>query len=204
MLNIFFVFLIFAILSVVFRFIIGNPIHSSRMQTKYKFKSIPNIANILLFYNTNKRPVSIHVIVFQIQNYIVFLISILLFSNDIDFYKDYFVIEGFMGFFIVILPLFIETIVNMIVGEHWKSVDGNIELSFDNYTISFFSEEASVTLVFGIYFKNRIVFLNDDNVIAGEGTIDCLNKKIILSKSSLPIPNLQLDENTICFSKNND
>ena len=87
------------------------------MQTKYKIKSIPNVLNILLFYNTSKKPIAIHVIAFQIFNYILFLTSFALFLNDIEFYKYYLKIGGYIGFFIVLLPLFIETVIGMIRGE---------------------------------------------------------------------------------------
>lgn len=111
------VFLIFSVSAVVCRFVIGNPVDSSRMQTKYKIKSIPNALNILLFYNTSKKPIAIHVIAFQIFNYILFLTSFALFLNDIEFYKYYLKIGGYTGFFIVLLPRFIETVIGMIRGE---------------------------------------------------------------------------------------
>lgn len=124
MVNNLLVFIIFSVSAIVFRFNVGNSINPSRMQTKYKIKSIPNVLNILLFYNTSKKPIAIHVIAFQIFNYILFLASFVLFLNGIEFYKYYLKIGGVAGFFIVLLPLFIETVIGMIRGEYGKPDDG--------------------------------------------------------------------------------
>ena len=114
----FLAFLIFSASAVVCRFVIGNPADSPRMQTKYKIKNIPKTLNILLFYNTSKKPIAIHVIAFQIVNYILFIISIILLPNGIEFYKYYLKIGGITGFLIVLLPLFVETVIGMIKGEN--------------------------------------------------------------------------------------
>ena len=116
----FLVFLIFSVTAVVLRFVVGNPADSSRMQTKYKIKSIPKALNILLFYNTSEKPIAIHVIAFQILNYILFIISITLLSNGIEFYKYYLDIGGVAGFFTVLFPLFIETVVTMVLEKYRK------------------------------------------------------------------------------------
>lgn len=193
-------FAIFSVLSIFFRFIIGNPITSSRMQTKYKFKKIPNIVNFILFYNVSKKPISVHVIIFQLQNYIVLLIS---FMNSL-YSEIYFKIECFAGFVIIIVPLFIETLIDMMRGIKWSNFDNSIELCFDECKITFFATNQSIILYFGTYIGNRIVFFNEANVFVGEGKIDYRRKKLFISQIDLQNPYLQSFDNTISFHKNTE
>ena len=199
MFEYFVIFLVFSIISIIFRFIIGNPINSSRMQTKYKLKYIPNALNIILFFNTCKKPISMHVILFQIQNYFIFLFFILFSFRNLYYYKFYFNVECFAGFIIIILPLFLEKIADMIRGVKWNTADNKVELSFEDYRISFFSEKQSIFLSFGIYIGNELVFLDNEYMIVGEGTIDYKKKKIFISKINIPIPYLKNTDNIIYF-----
>lgn len=201
MLECFVIFLVFSILSIFFRFIIGNPINSSRMQTKYKFKSIPNALNMFLFFNTSKKPVSLHIIIFQLQNYIAFFIFILFSFRNLSYCKFYFDIECFAGFIIIIIPLFLEKISDMIRGVKWNTADNKIELSFENYQISCFTENQSVILSFGTYIGNKLVFLDNDNEIVGEGTIDYKKKTLFVSKMNFLISNLQSTDNIVYFCR---
>ena len=87
----------------------------------------------------------------------------------------------------------------MIRGVKWNTADNKVELSFEDYRISFFSEKQSIFLSFGIYIGNKLVFLDNDNMIVGEGTIDYKKKKIFISKINIPIPYLKNTDNIIYF-----
>lgn len=189
----FVVFSIFSVISIIFRFAIGNPVTSSRFQTKYKFKSIPDVLNFILFFNTSKKPVSIQIIIFQIQNYIVSLLFFLTKDVSTEFH---FKAEACLGFIIVILPLFIEIVLDTIKGSTWKTENDEIELSFEEYQISFLSNNQSIILHFATYIRNEIVFFNDENKIVGTGIIDYKNKTIVISQIDYPIKDMK-----ILFSK---
>lgn len=194
-------FFFFTILSILFRFVIGNPITSSRMQTKYKLKSIPNILNIVLFFNISKKAIAIQVIAFQLQNYIMFFIC-LIFKNE-KYFSDmfYFKFECFAGFMIIILPLFLEEIIEIINGEIWHTPDNIVELSFDDYQIIFFLKNEHFILNFSTYIGNQIVFWDKNNKIVGNGIINYKKKTLCITELNLNIPYLQEKNNLLCFTK---
>lgn len=185
----FVVFSIFSVISIIFRFAIGNPVTSSRFQTKYKFKSIPDVLNFILFFNTSKKPISIHIIIFQIQNYIVSLLFFLTRKVNAEFHFN---TVACLGFIIVILPLFIETVLDAIKGLTWKTENNEIELSFEEYQISILSNNQSIILHFATYIGNKIVFFNDENKIVGTGIIDYKNKTIVISQIDYPIKDMKI------------
>lgn len=170
----FIIFVAFTILSIIFRFAIGNPVTSSRFQTKYKYKSIPVVLNFILFFNVSNKPIAIHIIIFQLQNYIVSLVSFLAKKTVDD--RIHFTVECYLGFAIVILPLFIETVVDMMRGMVWKTEDNKVELSFEECQIKFVLNNQLYVLLFGTYIGNQIVFFNKKNEIIGEGIINYKKK----------------------------
>lgn len=198
------IFLFFFSFTIYLRFNIGNPIFSSRLQTKYKFRSIPSILNIVLFLSKSKKPVSIHVIVFQILNYLLFIFFLIISFEKSGIDILYIKTECITGFIIVILPLFIEEVSNIIIGENWVSVDHKVEMSFDDYKICLKdSNDLASTLKFATYFYCIIIIYDDNKLPIAEGTVNYIKRKVdihkIYEESKLKLNNSK----TISFAKLN-
>lgn len=106
-----------------------------------------------------------------------------------------------MGFAIVILPLFIETVVDMMRGMVWKTEDNKVELSFEECQIKFVLNNQLYVLLFGTYIGNQIVFFNKKNEIIGEGIINYKKKIIVVSQINYSIEYLKNSDNVIKFQK---
>lgn len=190
------IFFLFFAFTVYLRFNIGNPIFSSRLQTKYKFQSIPNILNIALFLNKSAKPVSLHIIIFQLQNYISFIIFLIVSFKNANAYISYIKTECIAGFIIVILPLFIEAVYNIIIGECWTSVDGKIELSFDDYEIDIKDRnEHTSVLKFATYFNNTIIIYDNKCIPLAKGTVNHKKREITF---------YEVDEKSLCTLKSGE
>lgn len=201
--NIFLVFIVFFLLTIFFRFVIGNPVDSSRMQTKYKFISIPVFLNVLLFWNKSKKPVSIHVILYQMLNYILFLTFVIIaYSyNQNSFSKLYFNIECICGF-IIIIALFIETIINLFRGYKWMNSDNSIIIDFENYTVTFKENNKLYVVHFANFINNKVYFYYDD-IIVGEGSLDYKSKKLFIKSIKINSYSFNFNKNIQLFSFNN-
>lgn len=197
----FFIFLFFTIVAIIFRFAVGNPITSSRMQTKYKVKSIPNIVNCVLFFSNSRKPIAVHIIFFQIQNYFTFIIYILLIAKCQLSFETYLKIESIAGFIIVILPLLIEKIVDIFNGENWATLDNKVQLSFDECKIIFLCDDKYIAFSFGTYINNQVVFLNDENLVIGRGTINYTKKELLINELNFNISYLKNNGFKITFRK---
>lgn len=150
------VFVFYTFLILFFRFSIGVPATSTRMQTKFKYKAIPSFLSVVLFFSTSKKPVSLHCIVAQIVNYCFFILMVFLKKSTSVINLNIYINCLWYSFLIIIVIPLVAEITLLSKKNNWISDNGNYIVNFKTYKLVVNIDGVNTEYDFSLYLNNLI------------------------------------------------